>query len=48
MAVAPGSIPGLTEPNSAAAERARLRMMHMQPAMTRMGRSESQPSPQMP
>jgi predicted metal-binding membrane protein len=31
MAVAPGSIPGLTEPDSAAAQRARDRMMHMQP-----------------
>lgn len=30
MAVAPGSIPGLTEPDSAAAQRARLHMMHME------------------
>jgi hypothetical protein len=31
MAVSPGSIPGLTLPNSNAAELARMRMMHMQP-----------------
>jgi predicted metal-binding membrane protein len=32
IASAPGSVPGLTPPNSPAAERARMRMMHMKPA----------------
>ncbi len=32
VAVAPGSVPGLTQPNSGAAERARNRMMHMTPS----------------
>ena len=33
VASAPGSVPGLIQPNSGAADRARARMMHMQPAM---------------
>jgi predicted metal-binding membrane protein len=33
VASAPGSVPGLTEPNSDAADRARARMMHMEPGM---------------
>ena len=44
MAVAPGSIPGLTEPDSAAAQRARLRMMHMEPAGGGMSGQDMQPS----
>jgi predicted metal-binding membrane protein len=38
IAVSPGSLPGLTEPDSPAAARARMRMMHdeSQPAMRRM------------
>lgn len=59
MAVAPGSIPGLIQPDSQAAERARMRMMHMEPAsqmqhmqespaMTKMERKEPQPPAQMP
>jgi len=39
MAVAPGSIPGLTLPNSSAAERARMRMMHTGPS-TKMDTNE--------
>ena len=31
IAAAPGSVPGITQPNSDAAERARLRMMNMEP-----------------
>jgi predicted metal-binding membrane protein len=57
MAVAPESVPGLTEPNSSAAERARMRMMHMEPAkkkmeesssMTKMERAEPKPPMQGP
>jgi predicted metal-binding membrane protein len=33
VASAPGSVPGLTQPNSDAADRARARMMHMKPGM---------------
>jgi predicted metal-binding membrane protein len=33
IAAAPSSVPGLIQPNSAAADRARMRMMHMQPSM---------------
>jgi predicted metal-binding membrane protein len=32
VAAAPGSVPGLTEPNSPAADNARMRMMHMKPS----------------
>ena len=31
VAAAPGSVPGLTLPNSDAADKARMRMMHMKP-----------------
>jgi predicted metal-binding membrane protein len=56
MAVSPGSIPGLTLPNSDAAERARMRMMHMQPSRKmdanepsmKMGRTKTKPKPEMP
>lgn len=40
VAFAPGSVPGLTLPNSDAADRARARMMHMEPGMD-MGPGES-------
>jgi predicted metal-binding membrane protein len=36
VAAAPASVPGLVQPNSPAAERARERMMHMSPAMKPM------------
>ena len=32
IAAAPGSVPGVTQPNSPAADNARMRMMHMKPA----------------
>jgi predicted metal-binding membrane protein len=41
IASAPGSVPGLTEPNSSAAERARMRMMHMSPSEKPMGMEKS-------
>jgi predicted metal-binding membrane protein len=37
IAEAPGSVPGLTQPNSPAADRARMRMMHMTPGMRSPG-----------
>jgi predicted metal-binding membrane protein len=37
VASAPGSVPGLVEPNSDGAQRARTRMMNMQPEKARMG-----------
>jgi predicted metal-binding membrane protein len=37
IAAAPGSVPGLTQPNSAAADQARIRMMHMSPSEQPMG-----------
>ena len=37
IATAPASVPGLVEPSSAAAKRARMRMMHMEPAKTKPG-----------
>ncbi len=41
VAAAPGSVPGLTLPNSDAADRARARMMHMEPGM-KMGSTPMQ------
>ena len=40
VAAAPGSVPGLTQPNSDAAQRARDRMMRMTPEPTRPGMEE--------
>ncbi len=45
VASAPGSVPGLTLPNSDAADRARARMMHMEPSMEPSMRPSKQPSP---
>jgi len=39
ITAAPGSVPGLTQPNSEAAERARMRMMHMRPSPS-MGKTK--------
>ena len=38
IAVAPGSVPGLVQPSSDAAQRARMRMSHMQPGPMHMNR----------
>ena len=50
VAVAPGSVPGLTLPNSGGADRARARMMHMQPGtqMQPMQQMEQQKQGRMP
>jgi predicted metal-binding membrane protein len=42
IASAPGSVPGLTQPNSAAADRARMRMMGMTPHEQPMGGMQKQ------
>jgi predicted metal-binding membrane protein len=47
VAFAPGSVPGLTLPNSDAADRARARMMHMEPGM-KMGPGSMQPTMRQP
>jgi predicted metal-binding membrane protein len=46
IASAPGSVPGLTEPNSPAADQARMRMMHVQPQMKqKMQQNDMKKSP---
>ena len=46
VAAAPGSVPGLTLPTSPGADRARARMMHMEPGMPMKARP-MQPATQM-
>ena len=46
VAAAPGSVPGLTQPNSPGAERARLRMMGMNPGMPKQPAMTKQPAMQ--
>ena len=49
VAAAPGSVPGLTLPNSPGADRARARMMHMEPGMpTKPMQPAKQPDMSMP
>ena len=43
VAAAPASVPGLVQPNSDAAQRARMRMMHMEPNPMRMDRPKPDP-----
>jgi hypothetical protein len=45
VAAAPASVPGLVQPNSPAAERARERMMHMSPTMKPMKKQTKKPAP---
>jgi predicted metal-binding membrane protein len=45
IAAAPGSVPGLTQPDSPAADQARMRMMHKQPpGMEKQGPADLKPS----
>jgi predicted metal-binding membrane protein len=45
IAAAPGSVPGLTQPDSPAADQARMRMMHMQPpGMEKQGPADLKPN----
>jgi predicted metal-binding membrane protein len=48
IAAAPGSVPGLTEPDSPAANQARMRMMHMQPSMQQGGTEKKSPTDMKP
>ena len=43
IAIAPGSVPGLTQPDSPAADQARMRMMHVQPSMQQVGPEKKSP-----
>jgi predicted metal-binding membrane protein len=47
VAAAPASVPGLVEPDSPGAERARNRMMHMSPSMNEMKPAKPKPAPPM-
>jgi predicted metal-binding membrane protein len=44
IAIAPGSVPGLTQPDSPAADQARMRMMHVQPSMQQPGTEKKSPT----
>jgi predicted metal-binding membrane protein len=44
IAIAPGSVPGLTQPDSPAADQARMRMMHVQPSMQQVGTEKKSPT----
>ena len=44
IAIAPGSVPGLTQPDSHAADQARMRMMHLQPRMQQVGPEKKSPT----
>jgi hypothetical protein len=50
IAAAPDTLPGLTQPDSAKADQARIRMMHMEPRMPKdrsMPGSETEPTEEM-
>ncbi len=44
IAIAPGSVPGLTQPDSPAADQTRMRMMHVQPSMQQAGTEKKSPT----
>jgi predicted metal-binding membrane protein len=44
IAIAPGSVPGLTQPDSPAADQSRMRMMHVQPSMQQPGTEKKSPT----
>jgi len=44
IAIAPGSVPGLTQPDSHAADQARMRMMHVRPSMQQIGPEKKSPT----
>ncbi len=44
IAIAPGSVPGLTQPDSHAADQARMQMMHVQPSMQQVGPEKKSPT----
>ena len=47
IAAAPGSVPGVTQPNSPAADNARMRMMHMKPGAQMKPATQMKPGAQM-
>ena len=44
IAIAPGSVPGLTQPDSPAADQARMRVMHVKPSMQQVGTEKKSPT----
>ncbi len=44
IAIAPGSVPGLTQPDSPAGDQARMRMTHVQPSMQQAGSQKKSPT----
>jgi len=44
IAIAPGSVPGLTQPDSPAADQARMRVMHVRPSMQQAGTEKKSPT----